>query len=24
MRFNGNGGAISRLLRNPWRAENGQ
>jgi len=24
MRFNGNGGAISRLLRNPWRFENGQ
>jgi hypothetical protein len=24
MRFNGNGGAISRLLRNPGRFENGQ
>jgi hypothetical protein len=24
MRFNGNGGAISRLLRNPWRFENGE
>ena len=24
MRFNGNGGAISRLLRNPWGIEDGE